>query len=492
MDHADRDAPPLKRQAPPLALKDCEEEQGRQETMGHPHASKTKSDLPAAPTILDTFIRTGVLPDESKGPARERREKSSGRSADRKQRKHKKSKHNDKGKKKKKKRQASSGSSVPSLSSDESESSSSEDDHKYREWLDQGLGQRTFRDLPDESCDRALRRWKWLNHGRHLPRTIQCSPEQLSALAARFNKRKTVLYADAGIFRPNAKTMREKLQQEGMPGSTLPDGRRRPKLQQPQSYEEWTVFWGCFAMGTEGLDILSPAVTWEYRELIFNLDEEWNSEGIYWYVICEADIEMRSVRFLEYLRRMRRADHPALLGDSFRNGDRRMEALFEQGIADSAFWQEEVEKRVTRLRQKLSDPKTKMKGDHGPLRREPVHHEPTGKRQAVVPQVRTEDKPLTKGARLRANKRARKAGAQIPPPALLNLGQNAPPPPPPPFQQNQGQGKGKGLGKQLGKNIQNLQQNKGKGAGKTGICHNWQRTGSCPRGASCWFAASHV
>ena len=255
-------------------------------------------------------------------------------------------------------------------------------------------------------------------------------------------------------------------------------------------------------MGTEGLDILSPAITYDYNQKIFQLDLEWNSDGLHWWVIYEADVEMRSIRFKEYLRRMRRTDHPGLKGESFRNGDRRMEALFEMALQDDAFWAEEVEKRVTRLRLKLTDPKSAHKEEHGPLRREPLNEDAPSRKSAAVLTPRTEQPPpatasktAERNARKRAAKKARIAAsnARFPPPTSLTA---SPPPPAPPAvvagQQGLGRGGRKGFGKNLGQNATNQQNNKGKGAGKTGICHQWARTGTCPRGTSCWFAASHV
>ena len=56
---------------------------------------------------------------------------------------------------------------------------------------------------------------------------------------------------------------------------------------------------------------------------------------------------MRRKRFKTYLRRLREVQDDSLVGESFLNGDRRMEALFSMAIRDKEFWEKEVLKRVT-------------------------------------------------------------------------------------------------------------------------------------------------
>ena len=161
-----------------------------------------------------------------------------------------------------------------------------------------------------------------------------------------------------------------------------------------------------------------------------------------------------------------------------------METLMRMGIADTEFWTSEVKDRVTRPKGKKPD---QRHGDHGAIVRESPE-QPVGKdagRRQTQETDTDQGTKLTKGQRGRINRMNRPpASAQVPPPAGLAVltppaGAGTPAAGAADAQHSKG-GKAAGKG---GKPV-------GKG-GKDMTCRQWAATGTCFRGANCWFAASH-
>ena len=481
------------------ALQELQVEANRVDTMGHPTADTFRKSLPENASALEIFVRTGELPPGANRDAmRQERSLTKGRSAE-KARKRKK----DKGKKKKKKSKKRSSTST---SASPSSSDSDLEEHRFREHLDQSQ-KGTFRDLPETTLVRARRRWKWLHHNIVPPKVRECSDAQLSALAGRFLKRKKIVYFDFGIFRPNAAELQKLLAQIGGPGSRLPDGRRRGDFAGPHNFLMWSKYWDVAAYGCEGLDILSPTVTFGYHSMIQTWDEEWNADGQSWWIIAEADEYMRQWKMREYLNNLIEIKDPSLVGDSFRHGDRRMEAVFEVALRDKDWWNTNIKDRIQREKHDLLKKKEEQATHFGPLRRITLQgggQQQSGQQsqQQGDNQDRQQDGPPKISKRQR--KRARigqnnagggkgasgsvghpegpaypppGAGAQVPPPAGLGAASGA---------QNKGKGKDKGTGQDKG-GKGGKGDKSGKPSKNLGICNNWRRTGSCWRGDQCWF-----
>ena len=469
----------------------------RIDTMGHPRPEEaplppiTRRPAPPLPAPLNALDRFSKgIPDraDTRSPRRpassRRRSRSRG------------------GKKSKKKRAASS-----------SGSSSDGDAHRYREWLDQNQAG-TFHELSEDAIWDAELRWAYLHHGLTLPENIRPVPEQWSAVAARFDKKSSkVLFEDSGIFRPAMAEARAAMEAMGLPGSKLPDGKRRGRYQGVQTFPQWLRYWGIRSSTEEGLDITSPAVNVEYQMNFAELNALWNKENKFWWICAAADHKMRTVQFKTWLRQMRRSQDPALRGESFRNGDRRMEALYERGARDEKFWNKELIQMVLAAQAGLLKKSDTTDNDFGiiawsaipvPLKDPslPIQSKPPV--QTVIPPAQFQ--VLSKSQKRNARKRERQwdlksqagqgADQQEDSSSTKGFGKGLDKQGGRGGKQGQFQGQGqKGQQQQLQNQWQNTQAdgskglgNKGRGKGQVkngGRCLQWTQKGSCTRGQNC-------
>ena len=194
--------------------------------------------------------------------------------------------------------------------------------------------------MDQKEIDKLLEEWKIReNDGEEPTEGEEATSAQLSALYSR-TKNGGPCFVDMGIWRPFGNRMGRALR--FTIHTMRPNGTMQPKeVSGPSDFQAWSKSWKVFAFAMSTLKLASRTRLARYHERITELTEEYPK---YWWIICLADIRMRS----EYIERKRRqcvkqhADGELPDFDPLRPWD----VVFREAASDDKYWAREVDKKV--------------------------------------------------------------------------------------------------------------------------------------------------